>query len=220
MTWNVCEYISSRLSSQFGYEEVGHPSVLQRRIDNQHLVQASIRPFNRGAAGTRAGVEFALGRRDINELMIDVFSSPLGSWTASVLELRGDHRFLGRPDGHWIVGEATEADVDAFLERWVPPLDGIANLAFIEEYIATNDPEWDDENRDRVKQMFWSTAVANRMLSGWSPERDEHFLQYRIDSVAHFEPDSRMRVLTEGQVVTIREWIAENPNGVERELTG
>ncbi len=62
--------------------------------------------------------------------------------------------------------------------------------------------------------------MLNSLLDGWSDEAEEEFLVPMIATLDEDWPNDPDKSIRQGRVDRIRAWIAEHPDGVERELTG
>lgn len=219
MTWNVGEFVESQLLEHLGFESTGVRGRVRRRVDEQHVIVVSIRGFDPGkAVDDGISLQLALGRHDINVLSAELVG-PKDPWQGSVRELLSDP-FLGRPHGVWYADGSTPERVGSYLERWIPPMQGIANLPFIEEQLHFEDVDWDDAMRERLAERRWTGRVLNQMLWGWRPHEDEAYFEQQLGWVSHFPADSVRRLQVEAQIETLREWIAAHPDGIDRKLIG
>lgn len=216
VSWNIAEFAESQLLERFGFATSAHKtaqgieSVFERQVDAQHAVIVSIVGFDRGAGvGHIPFLDLGLARRDINDLQAEMISADIsGPWTKIVDEKRG--RFLGREREDWISHMHGPEVVVDYLERWIPGLDVLANLSFIESRLnATAD----------VRISNDAAWLSNRMLWGWRPEDDE-VLEARLAEFARAPDGHPIRVQIEAEYERRRAWIAAHPDGVARELTG
>ena len=212
--WNIAEFCESQLLERFGFEADRIEGSFVRRIDAQHAVMMEINGFGRGPnAGTNPSYEVWLARRDINELRIELAtgSRKLRPWSGTLREPPASP-FLGRPVPGWQSITMTEEMVAGYLEKWIPPLDGLANLGFMEKQMTTTSPITGE-------QSYRIVRIPNRMLSGWRDE-DELLIEQELASVQQYGPEVVVRVEMEAKIERVRAWIAEHPDGVERELAG
>ncbi|MEM7095247.1 MAG: hypothetical protein AAF567_19770 [Actinomycetota bacterium] len=135
----------------------------------------------------------------------------LGSWSGTVME-RSSSRFAGRPPDRWNAHECSREDVASYLERWVPTLDEVANLSFVDAYVDARNPA-------TGSYLHLQARIANRMLWGWDAE-DEAMLVDDLERFSHVKEGHPTRVQMQAVYERRVAWIAAHPDGIERELTG
>ncbi len=216
--YNICEFIEQQLLEHFGFKPAESESNYVRVVDEEHAIVASLSPFERGAnSGYRTELDFWLARRDINQLKSELLRLDNDPYGVVALEIRG-HWFLDRPRSDWLAHQTSQDQVSAYLSEWIPQLDQIANMAFIQQYLSFDSPNWDEQTRKMSHRRRWSARVTDRMLSGWQPGTDEHLLQQKLDTVSHFPANAPVRQQAEADVAKLRTWITTHPNGIDRKL--
>ena len=213
--YNIGELIWEHLTTHHGYQDrsklVGTQLTgsLTRVVDEQHAITAVIQPFKKGPSeGSSGRLHFAISRADINQLGQELGFKAFSSYTLTVQE--ADYSgFLQRPLTYWSNHLHTPQDVIDYLDEWIPQLDTICNLEFIEAHLPTIHPD------GRVLNDYeWLAMTLNQMLNGADLETHEALLSDRIAMIVNATtPESKRRTRVEARVIKIREWLAANPTG-------
>ena len=122
---------------------------------------------------------------------------------------RGLREYTGRFEGF---DRTREMDVAEWVETWLPEwAEKTPNMPLLTEVIAKQAASPNKGVRSRVRSVRWMTA----MLDGWTDADEEEFhLSYEREHPT--EPDKPDTFLE--HIGRARAWIAEHPDGIEREL--
>ena len=198
---NVGREVRSHLLGRFGFvDDEARPGQYRRAVDAQHQLFITDAAWNKGKGGghTTASLEFQVARRDINELRMELLN-PLGIWWPTVKV----NKLLF--DGDSKLSLLTDYKLDAvavsdYCDLWVPKfIEEAPRLLYIHEMFEVARP---------VKPLWRSTHIArmlDTLLEGdWSATSEDEFF-FR---------------LTDEMQQRIRAWVAEHPDGIERDVHG
>ena len=215
--YNVCEHIEQHLINNHGFEWIDERLV--GIVDEQHSVVAIFTSFERGPnKGHRTGFDLGLSRLDINEALSE--ADPELGRDRYMPTIMGKVLLPEHPPQYWSSRSTEQVEIDQMIDDWLPKLEAVANLQFIEEQLATQYASTVGQDDQLLRIAFlnnWLTYAVNIALSGWTASRhDQLFAHYR-DAYRDFPPDTPGWQRFENDIAALESWIADNPNGIERE---
>ncbi len=208
----LCE-VADALVERFGFSEM-EPGVYMFEVDAQHSAKVLVSPWN-GRRRNLARVQQAVIRRDVNDLRRELLQPDLPVWASSISNSRPRPHFFGEDDPRFDYKFHTPEFVQERLDEAIPRLLSEAcTFEFFSDYLLKcwNDPK----NRQTSQAQMFMTAL----LDGWSEEAEQEFLAPMVRSLDKDWDDESKKAWQQGRVDRVRAWIAEHPDGVERELTG
>lgn len=217
-SWNIGLFVADLLVDQHGFEQLDAPSHFLKKVDGQHAALVSMSPWDREPPGghDRPSVYFGVARRDINELWRDLIRETIDPWKATTnVSFSADDPSLGSLS----YLTTSRDDVAEFVDEWIPKmLAERTNLASVEAELTRRRRRTTVANGLMKGDPTVFPRMMNALLDGWTEEEEAEFmgeLQGRHDFL---NPEPRARVAA--QMERVRAWVAEHPDGVERELTG
>lgn len=213
--------VRDRLMGEYGFIEMDRIGQIRRVVDDQHALIFEDGQWHRGSAGGYRLIDPSLkvARRDVNELRALVCDDGWDSWGATFDVTREiSVEWLDRPDG-WPKISAfagTEAQVGPWLESWMP--------RFLEEGprmpLLYTILERAKINPNKVGAGLWQLQMT-AMLDGWTDEDEEVYcLSPERNLRSRDDVDEEIREAALARIAKTRAWVAEHPNGIERELMG
>ena len=195
------------LTTQFGFE--GKPHALHRQVDDQHSIFITIDPWRPRKKDSSARLIIGIARKDNNELRRTMLQPEWETWDKTVVQKRPPF-IEGSPPTLFSNVTKRELGLQEWLDTYMPRLfDECANLPFIK---AQLEQQKDDKDFTIRPRMF------EEMLDGWTNEAEVEFLDSFFIPRLH-AVDGPERTKRQAQIDRIRAWIAEHPDGIERELT-
>lgn len=211
--------VRDRLIDQHGFSEMNRIGQIQRIVDEQHALIFEDGQWHRSREGGYRHISPSLkvARRDINELRAYVMDDGWESWFATFdvtkeIGLEWLDRPAGRPKGFPFAG--TESQVDSWLDSWMPRFaEQAPRMPLL--YKILERAKLKPHKVGAGEWQVWMTA----MLDGWADEHEERFLIPKDTALREREDlDEVQLARLRGRVERTRAWIAEHPNGIEREL--
>lgn len=197
---NAGREVQSHLLTRFGFvNDEDRPGRYRLPVDAQHQLVITDGTWGKSKEGghTSANLYFQVARRDINELRGQILND-MGVWWPTLkvdtILFDGD-----RTVGHLSDFRLDAAAVSAFCDLWVPRFVAEApRLSYIHEMFAAA------RAHEKLARSTKIPRMLDSMLEGtWSSDAEAEFFPGLI------VPDDQEK---------IRRWVAENPNGIEREL--
>jgi|GEM_PF-3803903 len=217
---NVEAEVADRIVEKYGFERMPNKTVAWFRliVDSQHSAMVLFSKWdgpNGPTGGLTAAFKFGIARRDINELWSELFGNELGIWRTTVEE-RWPFFEHGRPGAGLSYSEYSVQEVEEWVDLWVPRLIESSTLPFVKEKLD----EFSKRSRPTV-DMTKTPRMMNKLLDGeWSDADEVEFLGSFHEMIEKFPADDERVVLRKAQLERLRAWLAEYPDGIERELTG
>ena len=200
---NVGVEIRGHLLDRFGFaDDESYPGRYRRPVDEQHQLWITDRNWGEEVAGgdERAGLEFHVARRDINELRIGLLESSVAIMAPTVRV----NRLLFDGDVSLTIVKSRRQDetaVTEFCDTWVGKFIRQApRLTFIHEMFGVA-----AGNTNLMRSTETARMLDLMLEGGWSDAAEEEFFPNKM---------------TPKRQANIREWVAEHPNGVDRALRG
>ena len=198
---NVGAEVRSHLVDRFGFVDAeDRPGRYRLRVDAQHQLVITDGTWGKSKEGghTSADLQFQIARRDINELRSRVLDPRIDAWwpTLKVNKLLFD--------GDSALGSVTDYRMDAdavsaYCDYWVPKfVEDAPSLSYIHEMFAVALP-----NRNLARSTKIARMLDSMLEGTWSADAEAEFFPDLI------RPDGQLK---------IRNWVAENPLGIDREL--
>lgn len=216
--WAVGDHVHGRLVDTHGYELVDEVLwVFRKVLDGQHAALVTADP----TGGNRACfLQLGYARRDINELVWQLQGVLGDPWRRTAKFMFDESEapfpeFSGYPELPLL---STPEAVTEWMERWLPKFEARLGL---DEVVAELRAQIDDAPPARVdarRRGRILPLMANQMLSGWrgAPDEQEYFTHLERWEAEGGSTQPMYRRLLDNAVA----WIAEHPNGVDRELAG
>jgi len=218
---NVGRAVRDRLIGEHGFEETGDPyfGTLRKVVDSQRALIFEDHDWDRSSEGgsREVSAQLKIARRDVNELRAYVSDDGWDSWGATFdVTKEISVEWLDRPDGwsRFSAFAGTEAQVDPWLESWIS--------RFVDEgprmpllYTILERAKINPNKVGASEWQVWMTA----MLDGWTEADEQQFLipkDIALRERTDLDEDQRFRL--RGRVERTRAWVAEHPDGIEREL--
>ena len=199
------------LIEQYGFENTERYDVFRKIVDSQHAMIIEDRSSEATKSTNHSSVHlrFELARRDINEMWRDMINDNIGPWRATIpVDL-----LLFDPLTEAMIssGALDQDGVKAYFETYMPQFESLANLAGVNKAIdaIANHPK--QQGRERVARHMQA------MLNGWTDADEEEF-HAPGDRFMEANPDHSAYQVWEQRLTATRSWLAEHPNGIEREL--
>lgn len=209
--WNIGLYVADLLTDQHGFEQLEEPSHFRKVVDSQHAAFVSISPWDRKPPGgyDSPSVRFGVARRDINELWAKLINDRVEPWRSTVSFSYSETERVGS----FLYFEHSQDDVEGFVDEWMPKMVAEhTNLASVERRLG-------EVRRSGRMDTTFIPRMMNALLDGWTEADSVEFLgelSNRIENLS--DQDDRERI--HRQIERVKAWVAEHPDGVERELTG
>lgn len=193
---------------------------LERSIDAEHAVGIFLSPWQKAppTGGRRVTVAFSVSRQDISRLQAKLRGHPDGSWSWAASEPRP---FFGQSEGVWASGDDRD-EIESWIDAWVPTLVSEApSLGFIEAWWEHTRPPAEDADQTGIwfGRYQWP-RICNQLLWGWTAEAETELLEPYVKITERFGPEHRLYARRTEIVERVRSWIAEHPDGIDRQLTG
>ena len=218
---NVGREVGDLLEEEYGFERSEVPGRYFRIEDAQHALVYKDGHWHvrrdswKGGGDSTVSAQLWVARLDINELSKGTFQrKDRGGWWPTVnvtREIRpwGFGSYTGRFEGF---DRTREMDVAEWVETWLPEwAEKTPNMPLLTEVIAKQAASPNNGVQATVRSVRWMTA----MLDGWTDADEEEFhLSYEREHPP--EPDKPDTFLE--HIGRARAWIAEHPDGIEREL--
>lgn len=208
--FNLGKAVVDRLIANHGFETSERIGEFRCVVDSQHALVYEDKQWHRSRSGGYSSVDawLKVARRDVNELRSHVMDDEWSVWGPTF-----DVTREVRP-GAFKVFFGTDADVEPWIDGWLPRFVEVApHLPLLSSVLekASSNPR----QKDGVRWVRWMTA----MLDGWSVEDEEEFLGPLLDGIDSPDLSEEFRARRQGRIDRTRAWVAEHPNGIERELT-
>lgn len=195
------------------------PGRFFRVVDSQHALVFWDADWDKGPGGYtwKAGyltvsAQLFVARRDINELALEIYDKDIFRHPYPTVrvdrEIRpmGFGRYTGQFEGF---NREVERDVPAWIDSWLPEFaERTPNMPLLTQSIAKQAAH--PRGGGVVSWVRWMTA----MLDGWTEADEQEFLLVEHD--AKTGPDTIDSF--SATVERTRAWLAEHPDGIEREL--
>ena len=200
----------SQLVEKHGF--TGDAPNLFKQVDSQHAFCVRISRWDGRPEGGDNSFVLGLGvaRRDNNQLR-DVLLPGWGDWGKTLIETSPPFiEECPRPNFSYMLNSIEE--IGQWADLWIPRLvDETTNLPFIKAKL--------DEYKTDIGFTIFPRLVE-AMLDGWNDEAEEEFMDgHFLRQLGEDWKDDPDRSIRQGRLDRVREWIAEHPDGIERELT-
>lgn len=215
---NLLLEMATLLVEEHGYLEVPAEGRFVKQMDAQHWVGVTLSPPFRDrspSTPSRAQARCMVSRLDINKLRRELFDADPEDWFPSVTEAPGpwffgeppvflEHEALGEPPPPWLVQVPSEP-LRPWLDKQVLRLEREGpSLSFVRRQLELSGPK-----------LLRGPWICNRLLDGWDDEAEEALSNWARELA---EEDNDAARAAEEKIGRVRAWIAEHPDGVEREL--
>ena len=233
-SFNAGRAVRDFLIGENGFAECDSEYKISRRVDRQHSLIFEDGHWHRGPKGgyTTVSPKLWVARRDLNDLSREI-SNPgsVRNW-----ECRPTLNVTAHLDIEWALPHRLSSQSRTFKgpEEWLPPwvdswlpvfADKAPHMPFLTEVLAKQS-NGTRAQRDWVRG--WRKLTA--MLDGsWTEAHDEEFLAPIERFLADPESNESTRTLPKEKLAKLivnrqavldrtRAWLAEHPDGIEREL--
>ena len=212
-TRDIHREIRDALVDRFGYTH-RRQGRFTLEVDSEHSAVLVVGPNFGERRTNEARIWLGVMRRDINDLWRELLSKSLSEWFPTINN--SEPYFFGEADPNFSHLFHTPEVIQEWLDAYIPRLASeLCNYRFvsqrIDEYARNGVPAAGHPGR---LQLF-----VTALLDGWTDEAEEEFLApmvAQLDEDWRDDPDGSIR---QGRIDRVRAWIAEHPDGVERQLT-
>ncbi len=218
---NIGLDVAERICERYGFsaEERKSTGVFVRVMDAQHAVTISLVPWQKAPpkGGSQVSVSFGVSRRDITDLREELFDDVVSQWWWTVTE---PPRFFDQPFGNW-ASTAERSQITEWVDLWVPRLiEEAPLLSFIEQWWHRTVAPREDGSSANWDSRTDVGRLCNQLLWGLTPEAEEELLVPFEQLIEQIGPDDKYKRHDKmvAQAARIRAWLADHPNGIEREL--
>lgn len=220
---NVGWEVANRLLDVHGFEQGTDlsPGEFRRIVDSQHAATVTFEKWDeKGGGALTARFELGVARRDINELWRDLLQEGWSIWWPTLRERHPWFFNDGRPHSGmsyltWSGGPRTysEDEVAHWVDTYIPRLlDEAMSLSFVREHLAKYQT---GKNVDQTRLP----RIMNALLDGeWTEEADAELLGRLRLRIEKNPPGTDNHALAVRQLAAVEKWLAEHPDGIDREL--
>lgn len=183
------------------------------QVDSEHSAYVELSPWE-GRRRNFASIRFGIARRDVNVLRKQLLQLELSEKFATITDR--EPYFFGMRSPRFEYIFHTPDVIQQWLDEMIPRLkDEASNFNFLSVKMDQYSRHAEPSTRRSVHIPRFMTAL----LDGWSDDAEEEFLApmvAQLDEDWRDDPDGLIR---QGRIDRVRAWIAEHPDGVERQLT-
>lgn len=211
---DVHREVHDALIGRFGYthRDTGRFTI---DVDSQHQALVVVGPNFGQRRTNQAEIGLGVIRRDVRDLESELLHDRLPEWRATIRNATKPH-FWGEPDPYFSYLRHTSEDVQEWLDGNIPRLVTEAcNYGFVAmklEEAASHGSSY-AASSDRT----WSSRLATALLDGWTDEAEDEFMSVLVSELEAEDRHDVDRSKRQGRIDRVRAWIAEHPDGIERE---